>query len=69
VGFDDLPQAMVTFPFLTVVAQPAMEMGRRAVAVLLERQANPSGPAQDVVLPTELIVRRSSGGPGAEPAT
>jgi LacI family transcriptional regulator len=65
VGFDDLPQAMVTFPFLTVVAQPAVEMGRRAVAVLLERLANPDGPAQDVVLPTELVVRRSSGGPVA----
>jgi LacI family transcriptional regulator len=63
VGFDDLPQAMVTFPFLTVVAQPAVEMGRRAVAVLLERLANPGGPAQDVVLPTELVIRRSSGGP------
>ena len=68
VGFDDLPEAMVTFPFLTVVAQPAVEMGRRAVAVLLERLANPSGPAQDVVLPTELVIRRSSGGPVAEPA-
>ena len=65
VGFDDLPQAMVTFPFLTVVAQPAVEMGQRAVAVLLERLANPDGPAQDVVLPTELVIRRSSGGPVA----
>jgi LacI family transcriptional regulator len=65
VGFDDLPPAMVTFPFLTVVAQPAVEMGRRAVAVLLERRANPNGPAQDVVLPTELVIRRSSGGPVA----
>jgi len=35
VGFDDLPRAMVTFPFLTVAAQPASEMGRRSVAVLL----------------------------------
>ena len=69
VGFDDLPQAMVTFPFLTVVAQPAIEMGKRAVAVLLERLANPDGPAQDVVLPTELVIRRSSGGPVAEPAS
>ena len=52
VGFDDLPRAMVTFPFLTVAAQPAFEMGRRAVAVLLERLANPARPRQDVVLPT-----------------
>jgi LacI family transcriptional regulator len=67
VGFDDLPLAMVTFPFLTVAAQPAFEMGRRAVAVLLDRQANPDRPTHDVVLPTELVVRRSSGGPVAEP--
>jgi DNA-binding LacI/PurR family transcriptional regulator len=67
VGFDDLPRAMVTFPFLTVAAQPAFEMGRRAVAVLLDRQANPDRPTHDVVLPTELVVRRSSGGPVAEP--
>jgi LacI family transcriptional regulator len=66
-GFDDLPRAMVTFPFLTVAAQPAFEMGRRAVAVLLARQANPDAPAHDVVLPTELVVRRSSGGSVAEP--
>jgi LacI family transcriptional regulator len=65
VGFDDLPPAMVTFPFLTVAAQPAEEIGRRSVAVLLERMADPDGPTQDIVLPTELIVRRSSGGPVA----
>ena len=66
VGFDDLPPAMVTFPFLTVVAQPAFEMGRRAVGMLLERQADPEAPIQDVVLPTELVVRRSAGpAPGA----
>ena len=62
VGFDDLPQAMVTFPFLTVASQPAFEMGRRSVAVLLDRMARPDGPTQDVVLPTELVIRRSSGG-------
>ena len=61
VGFDDLPPAMVTFPFLTVVAQPAFEMGRRAVGMLLERQVDPEAPIQDVVLLTELVVRRSAG--------
>ena len=60
-GFDDLPKAMVTFPFLTVVAQPAVEMGRRAVELLLSRLEDPDRPADEVVLPTELVVRRSSG--------
>ena len=63
VGFDDLPSEMIMFPFFTVAAQPAYQMGQRAVAVLLERQANPAAPAQDVVLPTELVIRRSSGDP------
>ncbi len=62
VGFDDLPPAMVTFPFLTVAAQPAFELGRQSVAVLLDRLADPGRPAQEVVLPTEIVVRRSSGG-------
>jgi len=63
VGFDDLPEAMVTFPFLTVVAQPAFEIGRESVALLLDRLANPDGPTRDRILPTRLVVRRSSGGP------
>ena len=61
VGCDDLPQAMVTFPFLTVAAQPAYEIGRRSVALLTERLANPDGPPREIVLPTELIIRASSG--------
>ena len=62
VAFDDLPAAMVAFPFLTVAAQPAYEMGRRSVAVLLDRMA--AGAAEEfreVVLPTQLVIRRSSG--------
>jgi LacI family transcriptional regulator len=62
VAFDDLPPAMVAFPFLTVAAQPAYEMGRRSVAVLLERMsAGASEKFNEVVLPTQMVVRRSSG--------
>lgn len=61
VAFDDLPSAMITFPFFTVAAQPAFEMGQRAVAMLLDRRASPDAPAQDVVLAAELVIRRSSG--------
>ncbi len=63
VGFDDLPEAMVTFPFLTVAAQPAAEIGRRAVAMLRERMEDPDGPCREVILPTRIVVRQSSGGP------
>jgi len=69
VAFDDLPSAMIIFPFFTVAAQPAFEMGQRAVAMLLDRAANPDAPAQDVVLPTELLIRRSSGDPVGAAAT
>ena len=57
---------MVTFPFLTVVAQPAFEIGRESVAMLLDRLADPAAPPRHLVLPTTLVVRRSSGGPVAE---
>ena len=63
VAFDDLPPAMVAFPFLTVAAQPAYEMGQRSVAVLLDRMSTGATEKfHEVVLPTQLVVRRSSGG-------
>lgn len=64
VAFDDLPAPIVIDPFFTVVSQPAYEMGQTATALLLERLAG-NGPAapQDIVLPTQLIVRNSSAPP------
>ena len=63
VGFDDLPPVMVVFPFLTVAAQPAFEMGQRSVELLLDRIAGRGGRARELVLPTQLVIRRSSGSP------
>jgi LacI family transcriptional regulator len=62
VAFDDLPATMMVEPFLTVAAQPAYEMGQRATGLLLARLSGqaPEG-YQEIILPTELIVRRSSG--------
>jgi LacI family transcriptional regulator len=61
-GFDDLPPALVTFPFFTVVAQPAYEMGRLATERLLQRLGK-QAPVdfEEIILPTQLIVRQSSG--------
>ena len=69
VGFDDLPTWLVMEPFLTVAAQPAYEMGQRATRILLERLGH-EVPAEcrEVVLPFEIIVRRSSGPPHTDPA-
>jgi len=61
VGFDDLPSQLVTFPFLTVSAQPAYAMGVEAGTRLLRRIEDPSLPCEKIVLPTRMVVRESSG--------
>lgn len=62
VGFDDLPADLVVDPFLTVAAQPAYEMGRQATELLLARLSEKAPAAyQEIVLPTEIVVRQSSG--------
>ena len=62
VGFDDLPASLVTFPFLTVAAQPAYEMGKKATEILLARlDGELSNRYQEVVLPAEIVIRQSSG--------
>jgi LacI family transcriptional regulator len=63
-GFDDLPPAMVTFPFFTVASQPAYEMGKRATELLIDRLETQEGEKHQVItLPTEIIIRQSTGGP------
>jgi len=68
VAFDDLPAEWVSEPFLTVAAQPAYEIGRHAAALLLDRLSGElTAESEDVVLPFELIVRRSSAAPRPAP--
>ncbi len=64
ISFDDLPAAILIDPFLTVIEQRAYEMGRQATALLLDRlhDRGPDEP-QEILLPTELHIRRSSGPP------
>jgi LacI family transcriptional regulator len=64
VAFDDLPEEWVSEPFLTVAAQPAYEIGRRAAALLLDQISGAHhATGESIVLPFELIIRRSSGPP------
>ena len=59
VAFDDLP-AYVFEPFVTVVAQPAYEMGKVAAELLLQRIDQSNGePPHEIALATEFILRRS----------
>lgn len=62
VAFDDLPIAITIDPFFTVAAQPAYEMGQHATRLLLSRLNGDTTTApQEIVLPVEIIVRKSSG--------
>jgi DNA-binding LacI/PurR family transcriptional regulator len=57
VGFDDLPEAEVAG--LTTIRQDPLARGQIAGGLLLDPPSDPD--ARKVVLPTELIVRASTG--------
>ena len=61
-GFDDFPWAEAFRPRLTVVAQPAEQMGREAVALLFDRiTKRRTGAPVRRVMAGELVVRDSCG--------
>jgi LacI family transcriptional regulator len=62
-GFDDFELAELTSPPLTVVRQPAQEMGRVAAGQLFERLERGEIPqtGNRIVLPVEIVLRRSCG--------
>ena len=61
VGFDDISIAQMSHPMLTTVKQPALEMGKQAARLLFELIENNTLLSAPVILPTELIVRGSTG--------
>ncbi len=62
VGFDDLPVTLIIDPFFTVASQPAYEMGKQATELILARVTGQApSECQENILPTEIIIRRSSG--------
>jgi len=67
VGFDDSRAAALADPPLTTVRQPVAEKGGAAAQLLLDaltrRDARATAPASSIVLPTELVVRASTGPP------
>ena len=61
IGFDDLEWTTLVAPPVTVVSQPATEIGREAARLLIARLEGDDGPPRRVRLDTELIIRRSCG--------
>ena len=61
VGFDDVPPAAIADPPLTTVRQPIKQTGILAVETLIDILDNGPEPARHIILPTQLIIRRSCG--------
>lgn len=61
VAFDDFPWADLFHPRLTAISQPVDELGAQAVAMLLERLANPEIPPRHRRLQPTLMHRESCG--------
>lgn len=60
VSFDDFPPELQIEPFFTSAVQPAYELGCQATRLLLERLTQ-AGTPREIVLPVEIVTRRSSG--------
>ena len=61
VGFDDFDWADFSSPPLTLMAQPAMELGRATVDLLIRRLNDPVGEPRTVRLSPRLRIRASCG--------
>ncbi|MDO3387557.1 LacI family DNA-binding transcriptional regulator [Gilvimarinus sp. SDUM040013] len=63
-GFDDISYARYCDPNLTTVAQPAEEMGKLAMDMLLRLIEGQELAQQENVLPAEFVIRKSTTVPG-----
>ncbi len=61
IGFDDTPWARLLDPPLTVVAQPAYDIGRLAAEALLRRIDDPARRVSTSLLAPQFLVRASCG--------
>lgn len=68
VGYDDIWFSSSRLVRLTSVRQPRHAMGRAAVSLALERLADPGIEPREVILPHELVVRRTTAAPRLQAA-
>jgi LacI family transcriptional regulator len=57
IGFDDIPDAVVTNPPLTTVHNPFIDVGRELARLAIEKAKSPCELVPESVLPTELVMR------------
>jgi len=62
IGYDDIDFAVSAMVPLSSVRQPAALIGATAVRMLLEREDDTAGPAEQVVFQPELVARASTTG-------
>ncbi|MGW2843267.1 LacI family DNA-binding transcriptional regulator [Streptomyces sp. NPDC001493] len=67
VGFDDIEDGRFSHPGLTTVSPDKRQIAARALQCLADRIYSPRNelPASDLTIPHRLVVRGSTGGPGA----
>jgi DNA-binding LacI/PurR family transcriptional regulator len=65
VGFDDIPESAYFLPPLTTVRQDFGELGRRALATLVDMIDGRPPPAACLRISPHLVARASASAPGA----
>lgn len=63
-GFDDIEFSKYSDPPLTTIAQPAEELGKTAMNVLLKLMEGKDLPQTEYILPFEFVIRKSTTPPG-----
>ncbi len=61
IGFDDISDAAVATPPLTTLSVSPRMLGRKLARVLLDRIREPLMPRVTVMVPAQLVVRKSTG--------
>jgi LacI family transcriptional regulator len=65
-GFDDFEWATLLRPALTMISQPAREIGALAARTLIEHIEGRSRGSETQILPTQLMLRGSCSPPAPE---
>jgi LacI family repressor for deo operon, udp, cdd, tsx, nupC, and nupG len=60
IGFDDMPLASYFDPPLTTMRQDVCDQGRSAVQLLIHRLDHPQTQREQLRLPAELVIRKST---------